>query len=239
MAGGNEICLVTAANSAAHQSLLLREIPGTASITEVSAHRLLHTYLSGPTAWQGYTSALTDGQRTQLQRSSDSSTSRDKEESGAKLTPTDWLLLTRLQRDGRITYTDLADETGLSSSTVARRVETLQTGGVLTFDVEIGAEAYGITTQALLWMSVAPAHLNQVAGVLSQHKEVAFLASTTGQTNLVALTYCETPAELHTYLSSGLSSLDAIRMLETSPVQQTLKTCSPFLQGIPRPRRYN
>lgn len=57
---------------------------------------------------------------------------------------------------------------------------------MLIFDVEIGAEVYGITTQALLWMSVAPAHLNQVASTPMQHREPAFGAATTGMTNLVA-----------------------------------------------------
>ncbi|MFD4430891.1 Lrp/AsnC family transcriptional regulator [Nocardia sp. NPDC058497] len=234
MSGGNEICFVTVTNSAANHSLLFHEIPRAASITEVSAHRLLHTYLGGPTAWQGHTTALTNGQQEQLRQAFDSSVGADEHEPLTSLTQADWHLLTALQRNGRISYTDLAAETGLSSSTVTRRLAALQAGGMLSFDVEIGAEVYGITTQALLWMSVAPAHLNQVARTLIQHRELAFLASTTGPTNLVALVLCRTPTELHDYLAHGLSALDSIRMLETSPVQKTLKSCSPFLRGSPR-----
>ena len=202
------------------------------SITEVSAHRLLHTYLGGPTAWQGHTTALTDEQQEQLRQPPDDV---DETRAPQSLTQTDWHLLAALQRNGRISYTDLAAETGLSSSTVTRRLATLQAGGMLSFDVEIGAEVYGITTQALLWMSVAPAHLNQVAKTLIQHRDVAFLASTTGSTNLVALVLCRTPTELHDYLTQGLGGLDSIRTLETSPVQRTLKSCSPFLRHSPRP----
>lgn len=234
MSGGNEICFVTVTNSAAHHSLLLHEIPRAASITEVSAHRLLHTYLGGPTAWHGHTTALTDGQQDQLRQAFDSSGGADEPEAITSLTPADRQLLAALQRNGRISYTDLAAETGLSSSTITRRLAALQAGGMLTFDVEIGAEVYGITTQALLWMSVAPAHLDQVARSLIQHRELAFLASTTGQTNLVALVLCRTPTELHDYLAHGLSALDSIRMLETSPVQKTLKACSPYLRDSPR-----
>ncbi|MFF1829313.1 Lrp/AsnC family transcriptional regulator [Paenarthrobacter sp. NPDC058040] len=238
MAGGNELCLVTAANSAANHSLLLREIPRTASITSVSAHRLLHTYLGGPTAWQGHTAALSDWQQTQLHEGSGLPNDVDVADPAAPLGLTDWLLLTQLQRNGRTSYADLATETGLSASTVRRRLTALQADGILTFDVEIGAEMYGITTQALLWMSIAPAHLNRAATILSQHKEVAFLASTTGQTNLVALVFCKNPSELHDYLSDALGSLDSIRVLETSPVQKTLKTCSPFLAGVLRTGQY-
>lgn len=231
MSGGNEICFVTVTNSAAHHKLLFHEIPRATSITEVSAHRLMHAYLGGPTAWQGHTTALTSEQQEQLRRACDSAEGADDHEPLTSLTQTDWQLLATLQRDGRISYTDLAAKTGLSTSTVTRRLAALQAGGILTFDVEIGAEVYGITTQALLWMSVAPAHLDQVARTLIQHKELAFLASTTGPTNLVALVLCRTPTELHDYLAQGLSALDSIRMLETSPVQKTLKTCSPFLRN--------
>ncbi len=231
MSGGNEICFVTVTDSAAHHSLLFHEIPRAVSITEVSAHRLLHAYLGGPTAWQGHTTALTDGQQEELHQAFHSSDGAEEHEPLTSLTQTDWHLLATLQRNGRISYTDLAAETGLSSSTVTRRLAALRAGGILTFDVEIGAEVYGITTQALLWMSVAPAHLDQVARTLIQHRELAFLASTTGPTNLVALVLCRTPAELHDYLAHSLSTLDSIRTLETSPVQKTLKTCSPFLHS--------
>jgi DNA-binding Lrp family transcriptional regulator len=234
MSGGNEICFVTVTNSVAHHSLLLYEIPRAPNITEVSAHRLLHTYLGGPTAWQGHTIALTSGQQEQLHQTFDSSDVTDEHEPLTSLTQTDWQLLDALQRDGRISYTDLAAETGLSSSTVTRRLAALQAGGMVTFDVEIGAEVYGITTQALLWMSVAPAQLDKVARTLIQHKELAFVASITGSTNLVALVLCRTPIELHDYLAHGLGALDSISTLETSPVQRTLKACSPFLRNSPR-----
>lgn len=231
MSGGNEICFVTTTNAAGHHSLLFHEIPSAASISAVSAQRLLHTYLGGPTAWQGHTTALTQGQREQLGQASDPTADGDETEHQASLTRADWQLLTALQRDGRLSYADLAAHTGLSTSTVTRRLAALQDSGILTFDVEISPEVYGITTQALMWISVTPAHLNQVATTLARHKPIASLASTTGPTNLVALVLCSTPRELHDYLAHELSGLDAIRMLETSPIQKTLKTCSPFLRS--------
>lgn len=232
MSGGNEICFVTVTNSAAQHSLLLHEIPRAPAITELSAHRLLHTYLGGPTAWQGHTTALSVAQQEQLRQSPENSGAVDEPEPLTAPTRTDWSLLTALQRNGRISYTDLAAETDLSSSTVTRRLAALQANGMLSFDVEIDAEVYGVTTQALLWMSVAPADLDQAANTLTQQPETAFLASTTGSTNLAGLVLCRTPAELHDYLTHGLGTLDCIRTLETSPVQATLKMCSPFLSPM-------
>ncbi|PJI91105.1 Lrp/AsnC family transcriptional regulator [Luteimicrobium subarcticum] len=233
MSGGSEICCIMATSAASHHSLLLQEIPRAPSISAVSAHRLLHTYLGGPTAWQGHTTALTVAQQDQFREGVTTPNDEPDVEVGACATPADWELLTALQRNGRTSFTDLAAETGLSTSTVTRRLAALQAGGMLSFDVEVEAGVYGITTQALLWMSVAPAHLDETARSLIEGKELAFLASTTGSTNLVALVLCRTPAELHDYLAHGLGALDSIRTLETSPVQRTLKMSSPYLRSGP------
>ncbi len=231
MSGGTEIFLVMNSrnNTVGHHSLLFREIPRVASITGVSAHHLLHTYLGGPTAWQGHTTALTREQQRQLRHRADSSDEVAQPNDRTSLTETDWQLLAALQRNGRVSYAELAAATGLSSSTVTRRLAALRAGGALGFDVEIDERVFGVTTQALLWASVVPSHLNDVARTLIQHRELAFVASTTGTTNLVALVLCRNPAELHDYLTRRLSALDAIRTLETSPVLKTLKACSPFL----------
>jgi len=232
MSGGNEICFVTVTSSAAQHSLLLHEIPRAPAITDLSAHRLLHTYLGGPTAWQGHTTALSDVQQEMLRQSPETIDAVDEHDSLSPLTQADWDLLAALQRNGRISYTNLATETDLSSSTVTRRLAALQASGMLTFDVEIDAEVYGVTTQALLWLSVTPADLDRTAKIMSRQQETAFLASTTGSTNLVALVLCRTPTELHDYLTRELGSVDCIRSLETSPVQKTLKMCSPFLSPV-------
>lgn len=237
MSGGTEIFLVmnSRSNTVEHHSLLFREIPRVASITGVSAQHLLHTYLGGPTAWQGHTTGLTREQQRQLRQRSESSNEVALPSDRMSLTETDWQLLAALQRNGRGSYADLATATGLSSSTVTRRLAALHASGALGFDVEINEGVFGVTTQVVLWASVVPARLNDVARTMIQHKELAFVGATTGPTNLVALALCRNPAELHDYLTHRLSALDSIRTLETAPVLKTLKACSPFLPHQPRP----
>ncbi|MEU7790770.1 hypothetical protein [Amycolatopsis sp. NPDC049159] len=58
MSGGTEICVNVQTPAASDHSLLLRDIPRTASVTVVSAHQLLHRYFDGPTAWLGRANAL-------------------------------------------------------------------------------------------------------------------------------------------------------------------------------------
>ncbi|QKV90680.1 AsnC family transcriptional regulator [Streptomyces sp. NA02950] len=224
--GGTEIVAVvhtpTADGQAGH-ALLLHDIPRTAGITAVSAHCVLHTYLGGPTPWPGRVQSLDAEQRRRLQLATTPARSGQQ-----ALTPADGGLLAALQRDGRASLTDLAAVTGWSAATVARRLADLRAGGALFFDVELDTTLLGVTTQAMLWMAVAPAHLDHVARTLAGHHELAYVAAVTGPSNLVAEALCPDPAALHRYLIEEVGCLEAIRSLETAPVLRTVKAAGPL-----------
>ena len=223
--GGTEIVAIiqTTAGSPDSHALLLRDIPRTTSVTAVSAHYLLHTYLGGPTAWRGRVNALSQPQREQLLPA----VSADAGASAINFTDRDHLLLAALLNDGRASLTDLAARTGWSAATVTRRLDELRRSGGLFFDVEIDDALFGITASAVLWMSVAPAHLDHVATVLAGHEELAVVAATTGPTNLLAHALCRDSEALHQYLTTRLA-LDAITRIETAPVLRTLKGVAPI-----------
>jgi DNA-binding Lrp family transcriptional regulator len=221
--GGTEIVAIvqTTPGSADSHALLLRDVPRTSGVTAVSAHYLLHLYLGGGTAWRGRADALTAQQQDALRPAPAAGTER-----AVTLDDTDHRLLAALQHDGRTSYTDLAAVTGWSASTVTRRVEELRGQGVLFFDLEVDDALLGITTSALLWMSVMPAHLDAVATELAGHRELAVVAATTGPTNLLAHVLSPGPEALHHYLTTRLP-MTAITHIETAPVLRTLKAVAP------------
>lgn len=218
VSGGTEICVNVQTPAASDHSLLLRDIPRTASVTAVSAHQLLHRYFGGPAAWLGRANSLDAAQVAAL--------TPVHAGPGKPLTGDDTALLAALQRDGRTGLAELAAATGWSAATVARRLADLQAGGTVFFDLEIDPALLGATTQALIWMAVAPAHLDRVAKTLAKHPEVAIVAATTGPANLVAQALCPDAAALHHYLTHRLGALDAIRTLETAPVLRTVKAAA-------------
>ncbi|MEU6424709.1 Lrp/AsnC family transcriptional regulator [Microbispora sp. NPDC046973] len=231
--GGTEIFAIvhTADDGRLSRSLLLHDIPRTSGITAVSAHLLLHTYLGGPTAWRGRLRTLSDEQRQALARPAPAPGRRDR----VSLTDGDRALIDALRHDGRAGYAELAAATGWSAATAARRLAELRAGGAVFFDVEIDVAGYGVTAQALLWMAVAPAHLDRVAATLATHDELAVVAATTGATNLLAHALCAGPADLHRYLTGKLGALDRIRTLETAPVLHTLKAAGHLASVAVRP----
>jgi len=229
--GGTEIVAVIHASTDASvtNSLLLHDIPRTGGITAVSAHCLLHMYLGGPTNWRRSADALDAEQSRVLREAVGSGSGVVPRRPG----PGDTELLAALEKDGRAGQGELARVTGWSPTTVARRLAELRAGGALFFDVEVDAGLFGVNTRALLWMSVRPADLERVATALSGHDELAFVAATTGPTNLVAQALCRDPADLHRYLTHSLGALTAVHTLETSPVLRNLKAASPSLTGLP------
>ncbi|AOR31463.1 AsnC family transcriptional regulator [Streptomyces fodineus] len=230
--GGTEITAVihAPAEDSSPGSLLLHDVPRTSGITAVSAHCLLHTYLGGPANWRRSAQALDQEQQAALEY-------RESAEGVRQPGPEDGELLAALERDGRAGQQELAQETGWSPTTVARRLAELRASGALFFDVEVDAGLFGVHTRALLWLSVRPADLEKAALALAGHDELAFVAATTGRTNLVAQALCRDPADLHRYLTRRLGALREIDALETSPVLRTLKAASPVLTDLARVRR--
>jgi DNA-binding Lrp family transcriptional regulator len=246
--GGTEIVTIVTAPQAnpGSPSLLLHDLPRTSSVTAVSAHYLLYIYLGGPTAWPGRAQALSPDQQAQLQPP-DASTGSDHDRNAgaafAALTAPEQRLLEVLGRDGRASYADPATATGWSQATVARQLAELRAHGSIFFDVEVDDTHLGIGTRALLWMTVAPAHLDQVATALASHHELAFVAATTGPSNLVAQALCPSPAALHHYLTRRLATLDGVTTIETAPVVHTVKAAGPLPTSTPHrpasPRAHN
>lgn len=225
--GGTEIISVVTASpdQANAHALLLHDIPRTSSVTEVSAHYVLHTYLGGPSAWPGRTAALTTDQQARLQPSANCEPPTGPP---LPLTAADQRLVEALGDDGRASFTELATAAGISPSTAARRVDALRASDTVFFDVDVDDAALGITTKAMLWMSVAPARLDHAATELSHHAELAFVAATTGRTNLVALALSTDLAALHRYLTTDVAQIHGITNIETAPILTTLKANRTF-----------
>jgi DNA-binding Lrp family transcriptional regulator len=239
--GGTEIVAIIHAAPAgpdAH-ALLLRDIPRTAGITAVSAHYLLHTYLGGPTAWRGRVDALDAHQEARLRSATGTAQTPNGEGASGPavsdspahlLTDADRLLLSALREDARLSYAELATATGTTASTAARRLAELRARGALFFDVDIDPTLLGVTVSALLWMQVAPAHLDTVATALARHDELAVVAATTGPTNLVAHALCRDAEALHHYLTRRVA-WDAVTRIETAPVLRTYKAAATLRAG--------
>ncbi|RCH59776.1 Lrp/AsnC family transcriptional regulator [Streptomyces sp. SDr-06] len=217
--GGTELVCVTAAATPG-DSLLLRELPRTARVLDVTAHCLLHVYSGRAAGVVAKLSALTPEQAAQLRPAEPPFTDLTHP---VDLDDLDRHLLGLLRDDGRAPTARLAAETGASRSTVQRRIADLRAAGVLYFHVDARWSLLGLGVRTLLWLSVEPAHLERVGLALADHPEVTFVAATSGSSNLhAALATGDIPA-LYTYLSTRISTLRGVQSVDSAPVLQTFK----------------
>jgi DNA-binding Lrp family transcriptional regulator len=218
--GGTEIfSTIRSRNRDVRTPLLLSQLSVGRQVVGLEAYCLLHIFATGASAPESDDLSLTEIQELVAPARRRVAV----EGSAAALQDADWPLVEALAEDGRSTYRQLAEHIHWHESTVRRRVEELVTAGVLSFDVDLDTEAFGLRSPALLWMSVVPARLAAVGQALTGHSQVKFVAATTGSTNLVAAVVCEDDRSLYDFITGEIAALDGLTHVETSPVMRAVK----------------
>ena len=94
----------------------------------------------------------------------------------------DWLLLDELQRDGRLSYNELARRINLSAPAVAERVRRLEQAGVITgYHAHVDPARAGRTVEALVRMACyGPRCLLRHPDVVEQSPEILEMHRLTG-----------------------------------------------------------
>ena len=223
--GGTEITFVTHTDGWHDRGTpLLQKLPRGPRITSVTAQCMLRA-VAGTSGWPGRTAALTDHQIDQLRPPP---TGPDPGVA-IELTAPDRLLLAELAKDGRAGYPVLAAATGIPESSARRRLAELCRSGVLYFDIETDPLLLGYSTEAALWLTVAPAELSAVADALARHREIAFAAAVTGPNNMFAFVVCRDADALYDYLATQIGALPGVLQVETAPIMRSAKRAGSLL----------
>lgn len=220
--GGTEIVSALQVRTAGERdALLLSGLPASRRVVHLVAHALLHDY--SPRIWAMLAEGLSKaeaglvGHRALAPGPTGETALRGEDD----------VLVDLLARDGRASSAGLAAAAGCHESTVRRRVLELRRAGVLSFDVDLDPAVLGMRAHALLWASVEPGRLDEVGRAMACHREIPFVAATTGPTNLMASVVCRDMATLHDYLTNRLAGLPGVRMVETSPLLRMVKRTGP------------
>lgn len=94
-------------------------------------------------------------------------------------------ILEELAADGRRPHRDVATSLNIDPATVSRRVQRMRDEKILFFEVEMNLEAHSLESSVLVWLTMAPGQIRELATALSSLPEVRFVAATSGPTSLV------------------------------------------------------
>jgi DNA-binding Lrp family transcriptional regulator len=215
-AGGSEIiCSMRSLTHTQRDDLLLSRLPNTSQVLSMSAHAALHRFVGDD--WFG-PRQLTAEQLARLRPPRGQGPSDP-----VFLEPDDGPMLDALLRDGRASYAALASATGWKEGRVARRLDELRAAGTVYFDVDFALDMLGFHMLAYLWITVPPAELVEVGETLAKHSEIAYVAATTGPSNLQAAAVCRDAEALYHYVTAGVGSVAAVAQVEISPVLRRVK----------------
>jgi DNA-binding Lrp family transcriptional regulator len=217
--GGTEIvCVVRTASGDQDNRLLLQTLPRNRFVVAMTAHCVLHTFFGDPTGLINKLGSLNKRQVAKLRRPPVSATTEP-----VSLSAVDRKLLALLENDGRATFAELAVAADASQTTVRRRIAELRANGALYFDVDFDQALLDLHVRAMVWLSVAPSQLVAVGKALAGHPETAYVAATTGTSNLYASVVCADTAALYTYLTTRIAALTGIERVETVPIVRSVK----------------
>lgn len=141
----------------------------------------------------------------------------------AALDALDFNLLVLLQKDGRKSFTELADELSVSVSTVRNRVTKLLEDKTLEIIGRVDPAKVGFNAYAQVFISVRPVTLlNQVSDQLVTKEEVSFLALTTGAHDIEVNLMCRNNNHLSNVMSD-IRSIEGIFETKTNMYFKVLK----------------
>jgi Lrp/AsnC family leucine-responsive transcriptional regulator len=144
-----------------------------------------------------------------------------------KLDAIDRKLLTVLQRDGRLSMTDLAERVGLSASPCTRRVGILEDAGIIErYVAVVNQRAVGLPVSVFVSIKLASQReeaLNLFANAIAQWPEVLECYLMTGPRDYLLRVVAEDLESYERFLKQKLTRLEGIASIESSFALEQVK----------------
>jgi Lrp/AsnC family transcriptional regulator for asnA, asnC and gidA len=119
-----------------------------------------------------------------------------------------------LQDDGRLSYSAIAKEVGLSEAAVRHRVQKLIDGGVMQVVAVTDPLQMGFARQAMIGIKVT-GKVREVAAELAAMEKLDYIVITTGRFDILAEIVAESDDELLDIVSEQISALPRVVTTET------------------------
>lgn len=143
----------------------------------------------------------------------------------------DFKILTLLQKDGRMSFTEISKEINVAVSTIRHRYLNLIEEGTLTIIGRIEPSKIGLNAHASILISVKPkSQLNAIFEALAQLPEVSFLASISGDYDIEANVMCQDMEHLHELIGSKIHGLEGVFDTKTNLYMKVYKFAQPDLE---------
>ncbi|GAB2726912.1 AsnC family transcriptional regulator [Kitasatospora kifunensis] len=202
----------------------LGRLPG---VTAVRAHLATGFYAEG-IRWR--LDSLDPAQRVEL-HDDHSAANGPPSRVRAEVREEDRELLIRLGVDGRLDQAELAAATGLSPSTLRRRLDRLAASDAIRFRCEIAARDAGRPVLATFRADLPPDRLDEVGPQLARLPEIRLCVAVTGAHNLILSVWLRSLADVQRLEASLARRFPDLRVAERRVSLRTVKRMGRILDA--------
>jgi Lrp/AsnC family transcriptional regulator for asnA, asnC and gidA len=135
----------------------------------------------------------------------------------------DRAIVAHLQYDGRMPFTNIAAEVGISEGTVRRRVKRLVDDKVLQIVGIVEPQYLDWQAAAMIGVTVQAGQVDAVADQIAHFAEVSYLFMASGGFDLFVEVYCRDTEHLVSFLSERLQQVPGVERTETFMILKTYK----------------
>jgi len=123
---------------------------------------------------------------------------------------TDRTIISYLQYDGRLPYTHIAAQMGISEGAVRNRVRRLIEQGVLQIVAIVEPQHLGWSSAGMIGVTVQSGMVDEVAYQISQYPEVSYLFMASGEFDLFAEVFCRDGEHFVFFLKETLQKVPGV-----------------------------
>jgi Lrp/AsnC family transcriptional regulator for asnA, asnC and gidA len=131
------------------------------------------------------------------------------------LDDTDREIISYLQYDGRMPFTRIAEEIGITEGGVRRRVKKLTDEGMLQIVGIVEPHDIGLDEAGMIGVSVEGRPIDDVAEDISQYTEVTYLFQAAGGFDLFVEVYCQDRDHFVEFLNNTLQRIAGVRSTQS------------------------
>jgi Lrp/AsnC family transcriptional regulator for asnA, asnC and gidA len=140
-----------------------------------------------------------------------------------QLDDTDRAIIARLQYDGRMPFTEIAGQLGLSEGAVRRRVKLLTKSGALQIVGVVEPHLLDWQAAAMVAVTVQTGQIDAAANQIAQYPEVSYLFMASGGFDLFVEVYCRDREHFASFLSDRLQKVPGVERTETFMILKMYK----------------
>jgi Lrp/AsnC family transcriptional regulator for asnA, asnC and gidA len=128
-----------------------------------------------------------------------------------------------LQSDGRLSNTEIGRALGLTETTIRKRIARLLEDELVKIVAVPTPEAVGMTTSAIIGISVQLVNLREVSDRLVACSEVRYIGLSTGRYDVIIEAFFNDHEHLLEFISTTLGGMEGITSVETSLILKVPK----------------